>query len=434
MNPLEIAGLVLAVYIIIILCLTFYLTTPDRHPGNVEEVRHRTHGRTHPPEKSSPAMNAQRITQHAQRHWHHHLAIWFTAAALAILLFTGGVTAGIIYAQSRGGGEHKGPLPPRIKIKGGPLPSSWNLQRLSVRTHDQDNSSSCVAQTLSTIEEFTQAKRSHKWSFSAGFIYDQINGGQDAGASYQDAFAVLTNQGDPGLSVFPHDGIDWWVQPDATARARALPYRFSSWRSIAPSDSYTMQAELHAGRPIAIAIDVTDSFYGLWGSYASYPIVSGQAGAFHFRHSITGIGYTPDGVIIQNSWGRQWGASGRAILSWSFLSSSAGAEIVVSSPRPPPPPKPPLSPALAKVWQQFRSEHHLKPISFLARGKLIRSTLLWKAHVKGNVVVASHTGGITRLEQYNRHARFELDTFQGSSLYWWPHHTWLKWKPHRWLR
>jgi hypothetical protein len=38
MNPLEIAGLVLAVYVIIILCLTFYLTTPDRHPGNVEEV------------------------------------------------------------------------------------------------------------------------------------------------------------------------------------------------------------------------------------------------------------------------------------------------------------------------------------------------------------------------------------------------------------
>jgi Papain family cysteine protease len=388
-------------------------------------------------------MNAQRITQHAQRHWHHHLAIWFTAAALAILLFTGGVAIGIAI-QHRGGGEHKGPLPPRVKIQGGPLPSSWNLQRFSVRTHDQDNSSSCVGQTLSTIEEFTQAQRHHRWAFSTGFIYDQINGGTDAGSSYQDAFSVLINQGDPGLSVFPHDGIDWWILPTNLATRRALPYRFSSWRSIAPSDSYTMQAELHAGRPIAIAIDVTDSFYGLWGSYSPYPIVSGQAGAFHFRHSITGIGYTPDGVIIQNSWGRQWGASGRAILSWSFLSSSAGAEIVVSSPRPAPPPKPPLSPLLAKVWQQYRSEHHLKPITYASHGRLVTAAALWRKHSP------THTGGITRPEQWfpparrggrprppiSRPAGFEFDTFQGYSVYWWPHrpHWKPKWLQHRWLR
>src|SRR5579872_5934741 len=148
------------------------------------------------------------VKTHLARHWHHHLALWASAAAIALLLTAGG--AAIITGLGRGGYK-QAPLPPLAHIRGGPLPASWSLARFSVRIHDQGNSSSCVGQTLATIEEITWAERHHRWPFSSGFIYDQANGGVDGGTSYQAAYGVLLTQGDAGLSIFPHDGQDWWV-------------------------------------------------------------------------------------------------------------------------------------------------------------------------------------------------------------------------------
>lgn len=36
-------------------------------------------------------------------------------------------------------------------------------------------------------------------------------------------------------------------------------------------------------------------------------------------HSNLAVGFTPDGVIDQNSWGSKWGWNGRVVLGWDFL-------------------------------------------------------------------------------------------------------------------
>lgn len=276
-----------------------------------------------------------RIASHLRRFWHIHLTVYSLLASA--LLFSAGGAAGVALYRHFHGGFRPGPLPPAIHLSGFALPSSWSLAPYITRIHNQGSSSSCVGQTLATIEEITQAERRpgtppKDWvsAYSAGYIYDQVHlNGCDCGATYNDAFGVLTSQGDATLAAFPHDGQDFTAAITTIARRNAARYRFRTFRSIDPADRATIEAELHAGRPIALALPVHDTFYYLTGDA---PITS-DTGSFHFWHSITVIGYSPIGIRVLNSWGPSWGANGQATLSWSFL-ADVGAAMVISMPTP----------------------------------------------------------------------------------------------------
>jgi hypothetical protein len=266
---------------------------------------------------------------HLTRHWHH----WLTIIGLVlsgVVAGAGGATA----LRHLHGGYRQGPLPPPIAISGASPPASHSLVRFLTRTHNQGNSNSCVGQTLSTMVEIIQHERHHHlWRhFSAGYIWNLANGGYDVGISYTAAFYILDTYGDARLRDFAPDGrSSYWVHPTTAVMARARPYRFATYHSIAPTDRPTIEAEIAEGRPVAIAIPVYSSFNTLFGHYRSPPIVDAQSGAFLFWHSLTGVGYTPAGLIVQNSWGPAFGHHGRAILAWSFI-AAAGAAVVVATP------------------------------------------------------------------------------------------------------
>jgi len=126
---------------------------------------------------------------HIQNHWHHHVALWFTILA-GIIAFTG--TSATVHYVHRGGLKPAA-LPPPIHISGGRVPGYYSLARFIVRVHNQGNSSSCVGQTLATIEEITyrEAHAHQNPGFSSGFIWNQLNGGQDQGLTYDAAFSLV---------------------------------------------------------------------------------------------------------------------------------------------------------------------------------------------------------------------------------------------------
>lgn len=171
--------------------------------------------------------------------------------------------------------------------------------------------------------------RHNRYSLSAGFIYDLANHGVDQGASYDDAFSVLINEGDPRLRDFPHDGIDWWAQPSAWTLTRASPFRFLSYRAIEPWDRHTIEAEIAAGRPLALALPWHD---GLYQHFGDSSVVTADPGPFHFWHSVTVYGYTPAGVCFVNSWGPGYGIDGRACVSWGFLAGSPQIALITAMP------------------------------------------------------------------------------------------------------
>lgn len=252
--------------------------------------------------------------------------------ASSILLGVGSASA---YTRWQGHGFKPGPLPPQIHLGAGQeLPSSWWLNRYLVRIHNQGNSNSCVGQTLATMEEITQARRDAaraRWHkrYSAGFIWNQANGGQNVGVSYSAAFGILTREGDARLRDFAPDGTSsYWVLPSAQVRAKASPYKFTAWRSIAASDRTTIKFELSHGRPIAVAMPIYSSMYNHWQT-SSW--ITGQSGSFMFWHSMTIIGYNPSGVELMNSWGANWGDHGHSMITYSAL-VDAGAQLVVATP------------------------------------------------------------------------------------------------------
>lgn len=269
------------------------------------------------------------LRSHLTKHWHWHLTGWGLSLA-ALLLALGGSTAVAIILH---GGYRPRALPPRITIGGGhPVPASWSLARYVVRVHNQGNSNSCVGQTIATIREIVWAERHpHRpaVAFSSGYIYDQSNGGHDGGTTYDAAFGVLVRQGDATLGAFPHDGADWWVLPSPDTLQAAYRYRFQGYRSVDPADRHTIEAELYAGRPIAIALPIHDTLYNHFGDDTPVPA---DGGAFHFWHSMTVVGYNTSGIRILNSWGPGYGSDGFATLTWSFLARS-GAGLVVAAPR-----------------------------------------------------------------------------------------------------
>lgn len=270
------------------------------------------------------------MRNHLKTRWHYHTAVWFTI--LAALIAFAGTSATVHYIHR--GGLTVAPLPPPIHISGGRVPLYASLTPFIVRIHDQGLASSCVGQTLATIEEITyrEAHPHQHPGFSSGFIWNQLNGGYDQGLTYDAAFGLLQREGDAQLHVFPHDGqaSDRWAQPDSAVLSEARQYTTTSWHSISPYDIHTIEYEVFQGRPVAVALPIYQSFFQAFG-LSQLPTISSQYGPFEFWHSMTIVGYNQVGPLILNSWGSRFGSNGLWRATWSMLPAySAG--LVVSVP------------------------------------------------------------------------------------------------------
>jgi Papain family cysteine protease len=288
------------------------------------------------------------------RWFHVHLV-----AILAVLLASSWAAAGGFFVAKHleSGGYQPAPInASQLRLGGSGLPASYSLTGYNVRIHDQGVSNSCVSQTLSTMAEYWSKERKLPRSFSGGFVWDATTGGVNRPMSYQEAFSVFTGQGIAPLSVYPYDGqYSHWP-----AYGQAYPYRAASYWWIASGDRATIMATLHQGYPIGIAIPAYSSFLNWYGTSQT---VTSEWGSFQFNHSMTIVGYTPVGVIVQNSWGPRWGNGGRAVLSWSFIAgwaqSLVTARPVGTWPRyVPPKPKPSFP---IKRWNATVASYNLHP-------------------------------------------------------------------------
>lgn len=270
---------------------------------------------------------------HLRARWHYHLSLWGLLLAGLVLILSGAAGTAVYYHVR--GGYHPGPMQPPLRITGSPrLPASYSLDRYVVRIHNQGLTNSCVGQTLSTLEEITWAERTPRghphYRFAPGFIYNQVNAGQDNGTTYDAAFAVLLAQGDARLKYWHAPDTAWWVQPTRSQQLAARPYRYARWNSISLADRTTIEYEIAHGRPLALALPIHETLYR---HFYDASVVRADPGPLYFWHSITVIAYSPTGIEFLNSWGPGYGKNGRTWLSWHFLARSGGY-LAIASPRP----------------------------------------------------------------------------------------------------
>lgn len=156
--------------------------------------------------------------------------------------------------------------------------------------------------------------------YSMARRYDEFPGAKaDTGSSLRGAMkawfrhgvcaeALWKNIDMPGPTSDP--GSDWWL--DAARRPLGAYYRVDT------RSSADMHVALNEVSALYASADTHDGWEDLAPATKSggFPVIkySGRAGAG--GHAFAIIGYTRDGFIVQNSWGKQWGRGGHAILTY----------------------------------------------------------------------------------------------------------------------
>jgi hypothetical protein len=199
--------------------------------------------------------------------------------------------------------------------------------------------------TWSEKQEHTGWALTNPWyQFSPSFVYNQINGGVDNGATFTDAFTLLQNKGDVDISEFPYNASDYKTKPTAAQLEAAKPYRIpSGWgyfwaRTGSPpyltaNNISTIKAWLDSGKVLVMGIPIYSDFPDYGGNAPSKYYDRSLLTSLKGWHAVCIVGYDDNvnpsgsdadhkgGFKMVNSWGASWNGSnaGYLYLSYNFV-------------------------------------------------------------------------------------------------------------------
>jgi len=297
------------------------------------------------------------------------LLVFLLCAAIVPLMATGASAAGSDLrgflgspAAAQGDGTHHlgFQLAPQASYATAPsapgtyggavLGTSADLSSQLPPVGNQGQQGSCVAWATSYYYKTWSEKQEHTgWNlansqdeFSPSFVYNQINGGQDYGSSFTDAFNLLETKGDVDIAEFPYSQSNYTNQPSAAQLEAAKPYRIpSGWYSFwnqysdgpySPPNSITnAKSWLASGKPLVMGIPVYNDFPNYGGNPRSTYYVYNGTAPMAGGHGVCICGYddniNPGGVDADhrggfkmvNSWGSGWNGNGYVYLSYDFV-------------------------------------------------------------------------------------------------------------------
>ncbi|MDD5362443.1 MAG: T9SS type A sorting domain-containing protein [Ignavibacteria bacterium] len=201
---------------------------------------------------------------------------------------------------------------------------------------------SCVAWAAAYYFKSHQEYMDYGWSTtdtknicSPSFVYNQINGGADYGADFEDAFKMLVDNGCCTISEFPYSSnfTNW---PTESMYLNALKFRCSQAYAINISNSTginQLKQYISDGNCAVIGIPVYPNFDNIQNFNYTYCLAD-VSGAIRGYHAVTIVGYddskvTHDGVgafKLVNSWGTTFGLQGYWWMSYEAVMSNVLSE------------------------------------------------------------------------------------------------------------
>jgi len=198
---------------------------------------------------------------------------------------------------------------------------------------NQGAQGSCAAWAIGYYQKTHYEWLEYRWDlsqtghqFSPAFIYNQTNGGENAGCSFPDAMQLIADQGCATMADCPYNQSDFTSWPSESAYARAIPHRggTSHWFDMSGTSGINMAKQrLENGYATAIGILTYSNFYNIQNFSYTY-CVADTYGGFHAAHAATIVGYDdtmtthdgPGAFKLVNSWGTGWGLSGFCWMSY----------------------------------------------------------------------------------------------------------------------
>ncbi len=215
----------------------------------------------------------------------------------------------------------------------GGLPSSVDLTSLFPEPGYQDRLNSCVGWATAYAAKTYQENAERRWGdplseaeiFSPSYIYNQINGGRDRGATIIAAMDLVVNQGAATLKTMPYT-LNHRQQPPAAARKEAARYPAQTFERLTPSNHRAVKTQLSQGHPVIFGMIIHRNFM----DYRS-GVYDTTRGPRMGGHAMTLIGYDDQKQAYKliNSWSDQWGLDGYAWVSYQVFADTVHSAYVL---------------------------------------------------------------------------------------------------------
>jgi len=206
------------------------------------------------------------------------------------------------------------------------LPSSVSLTQYAQPVGNQGEVGSCAAWSsdYGAIGYWENKQGIAGGGLEPMYTYSQVDGGQDNGSSIEGNLQIAQEQGVDTQSDYWQGNFDWKDTPTTAERAHAVNWKLTGYHDLAiePGGSSTVtqraiETTLAEGTPVVIGIPVYENFFYIGSPEEGF--YARASGPLEGYHAIVALGYDSRGLVIENSWGTGWGASGYAKLSWSFI-------------------------------------------------------------------------------------------------------------------
>ncbi len=164
--------------------------------------------------------------------------------------------------------------------------------------------------------------------FAPMYLYTQVNGGKDEGSTMEAPLDIALKQGIDTQADYFQGDYDWKTKPTKHERANASHYKpafkyqmiFANWGNNSAADGKALiqqiKLALANGTPVVIGFYVRAGFDSL---NQDHDIDYDNHSEILDGHEVIALGYDKDGLLIENSWGTDWGKHGFGRLAWSVV-------------------------------------------------------------------------------------------------------------------
>lgn len=215
--------------------------------------------------------------------------------------------------------------PARLLDTSAPLPAAVDLSADAPPPGDQGSVNSCVswATGYTLLGWYAHHYNLLGAPYAPMFVYSQVANGQNVGTSFEGNLAIEQAQGIDTQADYTQGDDDYTDPPTPAEVANALSYRITGWQQLLGSgatNQQVLESALAAGTPVGIGLAVYTNFYNA-GPDSAVIGPPGPADTYVGSHAVAVLGYSDQGIRIENQWGAGWGDGGYATLTWGFVNT-----------------------------------------------------------------------------------------------------------------
>lgn len=208
------------------------------------------------------------------------------------------------------------------------LPARADLLGICPPVRDQGSLGSCVANSSLEAMGFLYTRKGKpdpKLSRLFAYYYTRTLEGtpptEDSGCQIRDCMKVLASLGCCLEATWPYEMAKFDAAPPPSATVEAGQHKLLLYVRL-PSIR-TIKASIVHGYPVVGGFTVPDNMMSDACTATGDVKYPGPGESFVGGHAVLFVGYDDEHELLtfQNSWGTQWGRSGRGTLPYKFITS-----------------------------------------------------------------------------------------------------------------